>query len=299
MLEGLSPGDQLARVALHTRYGGSNQGGIAPSNASDAILFFTDPEVGHQHGYYDGWGEDGLFHYVGAGQRGDQKLNGHNGSVLKHHEMGRTLEGFRGARGVVTYLGEFELVDHYFTDAHETNDNAMMRQVVVFRLRPKSRMVVDLPRLPFTPEPRPVVEVVAVEEQHTEKAYVAPDREPYEAERREAKLVGLYRDHLRAQGHEVGRLRVVPPGESKPLYSDLWDERTRELVEAKGTVTRDHLRQAVGQLLDYGRFADAKTHAILVPSRPRADLLAFLGSADVCVIYPAEGGWMRIESSQS
>jgi hypothetical protein len=297
MLDGLRPGDQLARVTLHARYGGSNQGGIAPSNASGAILFFTDPETGHQHGYYDGWGEDGLFHYVGAGQRGDQKLNGPNGSILKHREMGRTLEGFRGSRGVVTYLGEFELVDHYFTDAHETNDNTTMRQVVVFRLRPKDRLAVDLPRLPFTPEPHPVVEVVAVEEQHTEKAYVAPDREPYVAELGEAKLVGLYRDHLRTQGHEVSRLRIVPPGESRPLYSDLWVESTRELIEAKGTVSRDHLRQAVGQLLDYGRFADAKSHAILLPSRPRADLLAYLDFARVCVIYPEGGRWIRIESS--
>ncbi|GAA3040768.1 hypothetical protein GCM10010464_00400 [Pseudonocardia yunnanensis] len=154
------------------------------------------------------------------------------------------------------------LVDHYFTDAHETEDNAALRQVVVFRLRPKNKVTVDLPHLPFTPEPRPIVDVLAVEEQHTERAYISPDREPYEAERREATLVGRYRDYLQSQGHQVSRLRVLPPGESRPLYSDLWDETTGELVEAKGTVTRDHLRQAVGQLLDYGRFADAKTHAI-------------------------------------
>ena len=68
------------------------------------------------------------------------------------------------------------------TDAHETNDNTTMRQVVVFRLFPKSEILIELPRLRFTPEPRPTVEVVAVEEQHTERAYVTPDREPYEAE---------------------------------------------------------------------------------------------------------------------
>lgn len=58
---------------------------------------------------------------------------------------------------------------------------------------------------------------------------------------------------------------MIPPGESRPLYSDLWDETAHELVEAKGTVNRDNLRQAVGQLLDYGRFAEAKTHAVLSP----------------------------------
>src|SRR5690606_15898581 len=39
---------------------------------------------GHQHGYYDGWGSDGLFHYVGAGQRGDRQRLHEEG-----HKVGR------------------------------------------------------------------------------------------------------------------------------------------------------------------------------------------------------------------
>jgi hypothetical protein len=66
----------------------------------------------------------------------------------------------------------------------------------------------------------------------------------------------------------VSRLRVVPSGEGAPLYSDLWDETSLELVEAKGNVTRDQLRQAVGQLLDCGRFVEAEARTVLVPSRP-------------------------------
>jgi hypothetical protein len=34
---------------------------------------------------------------------------------------------------------------------------------------------------------------VPVDEQHTERAFVTPDREPYEIERREAALVHKYR----------------------------------------------------------------------------------------------------------
>ncbi|MFD1518893.1 hypothetical protein [Pseudonocardia yunnanensis] len=55
---------------------------------------------------------------------------------------------------------------------------------------------VDLPHLPFTPESRPIVDVVAIEEQHTERACISPDREPFEADRRVATLVGRYRDYL-------------------------------------------------------------------------------------------------------
>ena len=298
MLEGLKPGEQLTRVELHRRYGCSKQGGIAPSNASKTVCFFTDPKTGHQHGYYDGWGADQLFHYYGAGQRGDQTLAGMNSAIVTHHDKGRTLECFRGSRGLVTYVGEFELVDFYFTEAHETNNPHVIRQVVVFKLRPLSEVNVDLPKLPFTPKLSAQVETVSVAEQHTERANVSPDREPYEAELAEAKLVGRYCDYLQAMGHSVGRLRVLPPGESRPIYSDIWDGTTRELIEAKSSVTRDHLRQAVGQLLDYGRFAEATTHAVLVPSRPRADLLAYLGTAGVCVIYPDGSGWERVDNAR-
>jgi hypothetical protein len=122
---------------------------------------------------------------------------------------------------------------------------------------------------------------------------VMPDRDTYELERREATLVHRFREHLRRQGHQVSRLRVVPPGESYPLYSDLWDQTARELVEAKGTATRDQLRMAVGQLLDYGRFANAERRSVLLPSRPRRDLLEYLHAVGVDAIYPTGEEWVR------
>lgn len=126
MLEDLNVGEQLSRREIHERYGGSPQGGIGPSSKAPVVLFFTDPARGHQHGYYDGWGEDGLFHYVGEGQRGDQELIRGNRRILNHHEDACTLEGFRASGTSVIYLGEFELVDHYFTDAHETGDSNVL-----------------------------------------------------------------------------------------------------------------------------------------------------------------------------
>jgi hypothetical protein len=260
-------------------------------------MFFTDPASGHQHGYYDGWGSDGNFHYTGEGQRGDQRMIVGNRAIRDHDQEGRSLEGFAAHGTEATYLGEFELVDDYETEAHETGDPHTMRKVIVFKLRPLGGPPpVDLPDLPVTPSAAAAVVSVPVEEQNTERTFVTPDREPYEQERREAGLVKRYEAHLIAQGHNVSRLRVVPPGESRPLFSDLWDETTRELVEAKGSVARDRLREAVGQLVDYGRFADAKTHAVLVPERPRTDLLAFLAAAGVAVVFPEGKGWGRVEA---
>lgn len=293
MLADLKPGDRLLRREVHARFGGSRQGGIAPSKKVPAVLFFTDPTTGHQHGYYDGWDDDGLFNYVGEGQKGDQQFVRGNKAIREHRDFGRSLEGFLAHGTEVTYLGEFELSDTYFRDAHETGDANIVRQVIVFRLRPLEKVPVELPHAPVTPLKAPVVQVVPVEEHNTERSFVTPHREPYEMERAEAKLVQRYRQHLLAQGHQVDRLRVVPPGEGAPLYSDLWDETASELIEAKGSVTRDQLRQAVGQLLDYGRFAQAETHSVLVPSRPREDLIAYLHAVGVDIIYPEGAEWAR------
>ena len=299
MLQGLAPGDQLLRREVHERFGGRRQGGISPSRAVPAVMFFTDPAKGHRHGYYDGWDSDGFLHYVGEGQTGDQRFVQGNKAVLEHREDGRTLEGFKADGPEVTYLGEFELIDTYMRDAHETGDPTTQRQVIVFRLRPLNEVPIELPATLVTPKREATVDNVAVEEQHTERGFISPDREEYEFERLEAELVNRYRRFLQAQGHIVSRLRIVPAGEGAPLYSDLWDETALDLIEAKGNVTRDAIRLAVGQLLDYGRFVEAKKRSVLLPSRPRDDLLSYLSSVGIDPIYQDGDDWVREDLNQN
>ncbi len=58
---------------------------------------------------------------------------------LHHAEENRALRLFMGARGTVTYEGEFELDSdqpYYRTDAPETGDGPL-REVILFRMRPK------------------------------------------------------------------------------------------------------------------------------------------------------------------
>lgn len=124
-----------------------------------------------------------------------------------------------------------------------------MRQVVVFRLQPLNKIPVEMPHAPFTRSSAPQVTVVPVEERNTERAFVAPNRKPYEMERREAGLAHQYREYLIRLGHDVQRLRLLPPGETAPLYCYLWDLTTRTLIEAKATVSRtpaDRGRSAPG-----------------------------------------------------
>jgi hypothetical protein len=210
-----------------------------------------------------------------------------NAAILNHASEGRALRLFLGARGRVTYEGEFELAREqpfYTTDAPETN-NGPVRSVIVFRLQP-----VDTQPEPSSSKLDRVglngVEDVPVEEQWTEKVFVAPSHVSYEADRRERALLLAYRDYLLQQRHEVTRLKIAPPGEAKPLFADLIDRTTNTLYEAKGSVQRGAIRTAIGQLMDYRRFVQPSPRlAVLLPSRPRDDLLDLLTSVDVGIVW--------------
>jgi hypothetical protein len=220
-----------------------------------------------------------------------------NAAVLKHRDQGRSLRLFMGVGGVVTYEGEFE-VDRdkpwYPTDAHET-EGGPLRQVIVFRLRPvdvapktvKSKLTEILNS--------PVSADVPIEQQQTEVAYVSPRQGEYEIHRREQRLVLALEKYLHTQGHEISRKKLLPPGEARPLFTDLYDSTTGTLVEAKGTVARNAIRMAIGQLADYKRFIDGGRPgflAVLVPSKPRQDLLDLLASQGIEVIYPDREGFI-------
>jgi hypothetical protein len=82
-------------------------------------------------------------------------------------------------------------------------------------------------------------------------------------------------------------LKIVPDGERKPLFADLLDETDDVLYEAKGSVTRDNVRMAMGQLADYGRFRRSARRVILLPERPRADLTALALTQDIDTAWPS------------
>jgi hypothetical protein len=295
----LLPGETIERKTLHDRYGGRGQGGIGPSSRSPNVMVFSDPVAGEPHGYIDGWRADGCFHYTGEGQRGDQQMKSGNAAILKHASAGRALRVFTGARGRVLYEGEFEVAPDqpfYTTDAPETGSGPV-RSVIVFRLRP-----LDVRPKPSSSKLDRVgqvgVEDVPVEEQWTEKAFVAPSHKAYEAERREQALVLAFRDYLLSQGHQVSRLKILPPGEAKPLFSDLMDRTTNTLFEAKGTVERGAIRMAVGQLLDYSRFIEPTPRlAVLLPSKPRDDLQELLKSAGVALVWRERKSFVDLDGA--
>ncbi|WP_335932538.1 restriction endonuclease [Streptomyces sp. PTD5-9] len=292
----LKPGDQIERKALHSKFGGRTQGGIGPSAKTPNVFIFTDPVAGEKHGYYDDWMPDGRFHYSGEGQYGDQRMISGNASILNHQAEGRALRVFQGARGTVTYRGEFTVDQEnpwYSADAPETDDGPL-RKVIVFRLNP----VDTAPQEPATKLGRLLVshpnqvDDLPLERNESETTFVNPNQEPYEADRKEARLVKAFADYLTSNGHRSGRQRILPPGESRPLFTDLHAKGLGLLVEAKGSVTRENIRMAIGQLADYSRFVDHTIRAILLPSEPREDLLDLAKAQDCAVIWPEGKGFI-------
>jgi hypothetical protein len=282
----LSPGDEIRRTDLHQRFGGRRQGGISPSKQTPNVFLFTDQARGALHGYiYDGQSDDGFYHYTGEGQYGDQRMVQGNRAIRDHQVEGRALHLFDVASGQATYLGRFEFVDNYMGDAPETK-NGPRRSVIVFRLR---RLSGDstLARSRIEQFDRETVKVVPVERHLTERMVIEPNREAYEAERREQGLVVELMGYLRAKGHEVDRLQLRPKGEPAPLFCDLFDRTENLLIEAKGSVSRAAVRMAIGQLADYSRLVEPRPQrAILLPEEPRPDLLSLAASQDIGVIWP-------------
>jgi hypothetical protein len=216
-----------------------------------------------------------------------------NKAILQHRKADRALRVFRGVGGDVSYEGRFELATDppwYSTDAPESGRSDVVRQVTVSRLRPVDATP-DRPSSVLDRLPSQRVAEVPVEVQNSERVYVQPDHQPYEAERREQQLVLAYCAFITQQGSRIARHLIRPEGEVKPMFSDVYDATRNNLLEAKGTVTREAICMAIGQLADYRRFIKPRPScAVLLPERPRPDLEKLLSAEGIAVVWPVENG---------
>ena len=294
----LTAGDRIRRTALHDRFGGRRQGGISPSKVSDNVFVFTDAQKGLLHGYvYDGWRDDGLYHYTGEGQVGDQSMVQGNRTIRDHRDEGRDLHLFDVSGGLATYVGEFEYEGHYQADAPETGGGPI-RKVYVFRLRPRG-VVPQASRAKVDQLGSELIREVPVEQHLTESMVIDPSGSPHVAERREQRLVRALMAHLAAQNHDVCRLQFRPGGEPAPLFCDLYDKTSGTLYEAKGSVSRPAVRMAIGQLADYARLlAQEPDRVILLPEEPRDDLLTLAETQGIEITWPEKEGFAVLDGER-
>lgn len=253
-----------------------------------------DKRRGVANGYiYDGKHRDGTLHYTGEGRYGDQKMVQGNRAIRDHKGEGRALHVFDVHKGTAIYLGEFRYVDHYDADAPPSGGGED-RKVIVFVLR-RTRGTTPLPDAEVDlKNSNSWVKKIPVEA-HRKKESFPVNPKPYEAKRREQKLVKELEGWLTGVGHEVYSLELHAQGEANSIRCDLYDESDNVIVEAKSSVARPAFRMAIGQLADYARLMEKppRKRMILVPEKPRPDLLDLAKSQEIGVIWPdGDGGFV-------
>jgi hypothetical protein len=310
---GLKPGGIYTRVQVKALLGGSTQGGIVPSKDSKAILVYSDHASGKRFGYIDGWlaedddGNGPIFEYTGAGNQGDQSFRGRTGamnkSLFQHADDGRALHLFTAVGtlpGTDTkthrYIGQMILDESKPYVIRQASDEAgNMRKTIVFRLRsvdgcqPESQD--DIP-------PAVSTRAIRVPADITTSAIIPPENTKVKssrrsgsastnADRREAELADHYLAFLTNKGHFVQRIQITIKGLTSPLLTDLYDVTDHVLYEAKGAVSRDAVRLAIGQLMDYRRHVKPSNPilSVLLPAKPHDDLVDLIVSAGVFLVY--------------
>jgi hypothetical protein len=289
----VKPGASIKRKRLHKRYGGREQGGISPSAKTFNVFLFMDKRRGAENGYiYDGVHRGKHLHYTGEGQQGDQLMVQGNRTIRDHKKEGRALHVFDVEKGTALYLGEFQYVRHYDADAPPRGQRGK-RKVIVFVLR-RLTGTAPLPKAEVALEGSGSwVKEVPVE-QHTTTDEFEVNPNSYKAKRREQKLVKAYEDWLLASGCKVCSLILHGKGEADSIRCDLFNKTENVIVEAKSSVARPAIRMAIGQLVDYSRLMKKppKKRLILVPEKPRPDLLDLVKSQKIGVTWPdGDGGF--------
>jgi hypothetical protein len=110
------------------------------------------------------------------------------------------------------------------------------------------------------------------------------------ANRREMKLVLRYERWLKKWGRNL-RIAVY-----RNLRCDAYEPRWKNLVEAKSSITRQNIRMAAGQLLDYayqGRetFGEPRM-AILLPEKPKDSDVEWLSDRKISLIWEERGSFV-------
>jgi hypothetical protein len=314
----MTPGAIVTRGDARAKWGVSIQGGIVRSLESKVVLAFSDPARGEQLGYYDGWVKDEddewVFEYTGAGPTGDQVMLRGNKQIRDHEANGDVLHVFkavdsqRGEAQCYRYLGEFGLdLSAPYIEKEEHDALGSTRIVIIFRMRPLGTPIID------ESAKLPIAEATTISkwapadglssrksrnadatgsrriavEQNTRLRSTRRASGEVEVKRLEAELCRRFENFLESKEHEVCRYEIRVEGEPGIMRTDTCDETDLVLYEAKGKTTRASVREATAQLVDYRRRIDPKRKhcAVLLPSRPSDDLIDFIESQNLALVY--------------
>lgn len=109
---------------------------------------------------------------------------------------------------------------------------------------------------------------------------------------RERKLLYSYIAHMKARGIQFESRRMHAASETNFIRCDLYEPKRGVLFEAKGLLTREAIRMAIGELLDYKRFIrPTPSLAVLLPERPKIDLVKLLTGQKINLVWQTKNGF--------
>lgn len=290
----IEAGTVLRREEINARFGGGIQGGMLTPAGGKLILLYSDPAVGERNGYnFDGWEDDShsVYYYTGEGQVGPQEMIRRNRVLLSSQTDGREVHVFvavgtapGSAAKLQEYIGQFELdADHPVRTEVAADREKDARSVFVFKLRRIGTGVKPTNPLASVTVPKPPTQSGATEvprEAANAAHFTRAAVDPGIAFRRERDLESGLIDWLEAHGKVVSRLKITVAQQTAPLFTDTWVASDLELFEVKGNATRDDVRMAIAQLLDYRRHITPppKRLTVALPAHPGADLADLIES---------------------
>ncbi|WP_223263028.1 hypothetical protein [Arthrobacter sp. NamB2] len=290
----LQPGDEVLRVSLHAAFGGQEQGGISTPKSTSDVFIFTDPDKGARYGYdkFEGLREDGNYSYTGEGQVGDQVIDKRgNAALIRSAAQGRIIRLFRTKKTYATYVGSFTLGEPAYWESTIPDINGDDRRGYIFNLEPIDADTQLLPayggeeltspamRDWFPPNFSDIV---------VEGGELPVGPEGRTVSRTEFKLQSGFGQWLTTTGHAPKRLSL--PIDGSAIEPDLYVPTQGWIVEAKRSVSRAHVRTAIGQVLDYvhvaRRFSIDATPVVLFPAAPAGDLVELIHSVGITLAHP-------------
>jgi hypothetical protein len=152
------------------------------------------------------------------------------------------------------------------------------------QIRPAGRKVVNkTKRTNRQKASSPTPRIVSSPENHQFDFKVQTNAKIIHAKKVEAELLDGYTRWLERQDRKLSTIKY------NFLQCDAYEEARRNLIEAKSSVRRENIRMAVGQLLDYAFQGNKKFgnphKAILLPSEPRSDIVDWLDSLGIKIIW--------------
>jgi len=128
-------GKTYSRWFIHDVLKGERYKGIATPSDYPLLLLFTG-DSGSTYGYEDEFLDDDTFLYTGEGTEGDMTMDDGNRAIRDHQMNDEELHLFESSDlpWIVTYLGEYELIEVREMDLEDENGN--LREAFRFHLAP-------------------------------------------------------------------------------------------------------------------------------------------------------------------